>query len=58
MKIQLRTLRFWIRAIPRKGVGKPTKVYHRIYRTKRAALAAKRPGDVVADAKAFIWSQH
>lgn len=58
MKVQLRTLKFWIRVIPRKGTGKPTQVVQRIYKTKGAAQKAKKRGEEVAQATAYAWSQH
>jgi hypothetical protein len=58
MRLQMRTLKFWIRVIPRKGVGKPTQVVQRIYRTRAAATKAKKRGEEVAQATAHSWSQH
>lgn len=53
---ELRTLHFWIRVIPRKGKTS-SQVYHRIYKTKKAATAARKPGEEVVPAIAHIWSQ-
>ena len=43
----LRTIKFWVRALPRQGVGKPGRVYHTIYRTKKQAMDNRIKGDIV-----------
>lgn len=48
-----RKIKFWVRVVPRRGPGKPTEVYHRIYRTKKAAMAACRRNDVAVDVIGF-----
>lgn len=48
-----RKIKFWVRVVPRRGVGKPAQVYHCIYRTKKAATAACKRGEVVVDVLGF-----
>lgn len=57
MIVQMRTLKFWIRVIPRRGPAKTTRVVQRIYKTKAAALKAKKRGEEIAAAAAYSWSQ-
>jgi len=49
----IRKIRFWVRVVPRRGVGKPAEVYHRIYRTKKAATAACKRGEMAVDVVGF-----
>ena len=49
----LRKIKFWVRVVPRRGVGKPAQVYHRVYRTKKAAAAACKRGEVAVDVLGF-----
>lgn len=47
----LRTIKCWVRVLPRRGVGRPARIVGRIYRTKREASAAKKSGEVLVNLK-------
>lgn len=52
---KLRKIRCWVRVIPRRGVGKPTRIVGPIYRTKREAAAKRRKGELLVDLAGFYF---
>lgn len=56
-----RKVKFWVRVVPKKGVGKPTTVCSRIYRTKKDAKAASKKGETIINMTGFypahLWKR-
>jgi hypothetical protein len=50
----LRTVKFWVRIIPRVGKRR-TRVVRALYRWKKDATKAKRPGELLMQVSGFYW---